>query len=349
MANFNVEGLTMGPIEVQSVSEIVFEKAFTSAELTRMHAVKSGIKMKEQILLFGRMALQGKAAGTDCTTVEAAAGIVASEKFWEPKEVEIRIKHCKKDLPALMKAFENKLHEGYDETSSKELIFLSEQLLAAINDAIYRLIWFGDTAADTIVNGGNLTNGTDKGYFTVVDGLWKQIFDGVTAGKIRKFDIASNAGASYDAQEMTAGEGLAVLRKVYNGADSRLKKDAGAHFIVTQSVYDNFLDGLEDKALNAQGVLAVNDGVLSYRGKSIIVADFMDRMIAGYEDNGVKYNLPNRIVFTTAENVPFGTVDQGAFSDVDSHYDKVDKVNYLDSNFFIDAKVIEEYMIAVAY
>src|SRR5690606_24192956 len=133
---------------IQSVSQIVFERAFTSAQLTQMHAVKSGIKMKEQILLFGRMAMQGKAAGANCDTVEAAAGIVGSEKFWEPKEVEIRLVHCKKDLPALFKAFEGKLKDTYDETSTPALMLLAEQLLEAVNDAIYRLIWFGDTEAE---------------------------------------------------------------------------------------------------------------------------------------------------------------------------------------------------------
>ena len=350
-ANINVESLTMNPEEVRSVSEIVFEKAFTNPDLGVMHAVKSGIKMKEQILLFGKMAMQGKAS-TGCDPVEAAAGIVASEKFWEPKEIAIKLKHCKKDLPALFKAFEAKAKDSYDETSSKELAFLADQLLEAVMDAVYRLVWFGDTEAAAYDAGtglGTLTPGTDVSYFTPVDGLWKQIFTAEAAGKIKKVEIAANAGADYVAQELPAGEGLKVLRALYNGADSRLKRDAQAHFIVTQSLYDNFQDQLEDAGLSALGALAVNDGVLTYRGKKIVVADFMDRMIAGYEDNGAKFNLPHRAIFSTSENLPIGTVDEGSFSEVSSWYNRDDRNNYLENIFSIDAKVIEEYMIAVAY
>lgn len=348
MANFNFDNVSLSPKEVQELSAAIFETAFANPELSKMHNIVEGIDMKTQILLLSSMAMQGLSSNGTCTPQDSDAGIVATQKYWENNQIEIRIPYCAKDLPELLKAFGTKSNK-YDVEGSEEIQMVATRLLEAIDEAILRLTWFGDKSAANVVSGGTITNGVNKEYFTGVDGIWKQIFAGVTAGDIKRATITSNGGANYTAQELSAGEALTAMRKVYNQSDSRLKNHKDGQFIVTQSVYDNFLDKLEDAGLSAVGQLAMNDGVMTYRGKQIIVADFMDRVITSNQDNGTKYNLPNRIVFTTPSNIPVGTLDSGEFKELAVWYDKTDRKVFTENIFSLDAKVLEAYFISVAY
>lgn len=348
MANFNFDNVTLSPKEVTELSKAIFETAFANPELSKMHTIVEGIDMKTQILIMGSMALQGLASGDGCDAQDSDAGIVATQKYWENNKIEVRIPYCVTDLPALLKAFGQRTNK-YDVSGSDEIQFLASRLLEALDEAILRLTWFGDKDAQNVVSGGTITNGTNLGYFNSVDGLWKQIFAGVSAGDIKRATIASNTGTTFSAQELASGEALVAMRKVYNQSDSRLKNHPDGMFIVTQTVYDNFLDKLEDAGLNAVGQLAVNDGVMTYRGKAILVADFWDRNITAYQTNGTKYNLPNRIVYTIKDNIPVGTLDSGEFKQLDVWYDKTDRKVYTENIFSLDAKVLEPYFISVAY
>lgn len=348
MANFNFDNVTLSPKEVTELSKAIFETAFANPELKKIHNIVEGIDMKTQILLFSRMAMQGLAAGDSCEPQDSDAGIVATQKYWENNQIEVRIPYCTKDLPELLKAFGTKSNK-YDVEGSEEIKMIASRLLESLDEAILRLTWFGDKDAANIVSGGTITNGVNVGYFNSVDGLWKQIFAGVTAGDIKRVAIPSNTGTTFANQEMTAGEALSVMRKVYNQSDSRLKNHTDGMFTVTQTVYDNFLDKLEDAGLNAVGQLAVNDGVMTYRGKEIVVADFWDRNITSSYTNGTKYNLPNRIVYTVPDNIPVGTLDSGEFKELAVWYDKTDRKVYTENIFSLDAKVLEGYLITVAY
>jgi len=348
MANFNFDNVTLSPKEVQELSKVIFEQAFTNPALAEMHDIVEGIDMKTQILLMSSMGLQGKAANGTCTPEDSDAGIIATQKYWENNQIDIRIPYCAKELPALLKAFGTKTNK-YDVEGSEEIKMIASRLLEAIDEAILRLVWFGDKAAKNVVSGGTISNGVDLDYFNSVDGIWKQVFAGVTAGKIKRAVINANTGTTYSAQELSAGEALTVIRKTYNQADSRLKSSTDAKFIVTQSVYDNFLDKLEDAGLNAVGQLAVNDKVMTYRGKKIVVAEFQDRIIDAYTDNGTKRNLPHRIVFSTPKNLPIGTLDQNEFKELAVWYDKTDRKVYTENIFSLDAKALEDYLISVAY
>ena len=348
MANFNFDNVTLSPKEVQELSAVIFETAFKNPALAEMHDIVEGIDMKTQILLMSSMGLQGKAANGTCTPEDSDAGIVATQKYWENNQIDIRIPYCAKELPELLKTFGQKSNK-YDVEGSEEIKLIASRLLEAIDEAILRLSWFGDKAAKNVVSGGTITNGIDLDYFNSVDGLWKQIFAGVSAGSIKRATIASNTGSTFSAQELPAGAALTALRNAYNQSDSRLKNNPEGKFIVTQTVYDNFLDKLEDAGLNAVGSLAINDGVMTYRGKKIIVADFMDRVITAYQNSGTKYNLPSRIVYTVPSNIPLGTLDQNEFKDLSVWYDKTDRKVYTENIFSLDAKVLEPYLISVAY
>jgi hypothetical protein len=107
---------------------------------------------------------------------------------------------------------------------------------------------------------------------------------------------------------------------------------------------------LEDKSLVFQLQTAEQGAAMdTYRGIPIVVRNDWDRNIRTYEDNTVTYNLPHRAVLTATTNIPIGTADEGSFGNFDAFYDKVTLSHYFDTAWYLDAKLLEETQIAVAY
>jgi hypothetical protein len=54
-------------------------------------------------------------------------------------------------------------------------------------------------------------------------------------------------------------------------------------------------------------------------------------------------------MLTPINNVPIGTSDESDMSSLDMFYWKKDKKHYSDVAYYIDCKLLEDYMAAVAY
>jgi len=146
-------------------------------------------------------------------------------------------------------------------------------------------------------------------------------------------------------------EALGLFKKIFKQADKRLVKDGSAELLVTASLFDNFVDTLENKTI-ANGFLdRAEDGSVNirYRGVPIVMMDIWDRTIDQYQDNGTKWNLPHRAILTSKSNIPVGTMSVEDLSTLDSFYDKVSKTNIIDAVYTIDAKHLENYLTVAAY
>jgi hypothetical protein len=215
-----------------------------------------------------------------------------------------------------------------------------------------RKLWLSDTTAADITGGGDFTNGTDVAYFNTFDGFYKQIFAEIAEGAKNHVDIAKNDGASYAAQELEANEAVGILRKMYNAADSRLLGLQDKKFYVTRSIYDGYLNDLEDTQNSGAGnTMITEDGkmTLTYRGIEVINIEVVDRAISEFQNDGTKLNIPHRAVLTTPTNLKVGTLAESDFGELDAFYDRYQKVNVIDGVYSIDAKFMESYLAVAAY
>jgi hypothetical protein len=358
MALIDVTDLTFNGEEIKAVSEAVFESAFSKPELTKFHSVVNGIVAKKQIAILGRLnGLVGKGTGS-CDPSSATNAIVNTEKFWNPAVVSDRFESCWTDLKETFFLYGTKKGiEKYDLTGTDFLNFVEELVTDAIQEAIYRIAWFGDTTAENVVDGGVITNGTDLAYFNKIDGFWKQIFAIVTADATRKTtDLASRNGqASFALQAFTATDTTNkvvsnALQNMRFGADYRLREQAGLVYVVTQSVADQY-----ERELLAYNIAftteRLENGITLLKSGGIEVYSFnlWDRIIRSYYSNGTVYHLPHRAVLVTPTNLQVGTEEVTAMSGMDVFNDKKSKKNFIDFAFNIDAKVVLDYEIQVAY
>jgi len=351
-SEISLSGLTLEPQEATEVSQAVFEAAYAIPALADAHDVRTGIQMKTQIPLFGQLGILGKKS-SGCTP--SAGGVISTtEKYWDPQLIDFRLTHCQGDLSQLFKLWKRSrvALNTWEDVDNEMMNFIADRAIEATAETILRISSFGDSTGKLVADGGVITAGTTIAYFTMLDGLWKQIFTAVTAGDLTaKYAITENSGVSYVAQLALASDrALNVLRELYTKIDPRVFAMTGLVFEMTRSLFSNWQDYMETQSINfTLDRTEAGSTKWTYRGIPIVVRDDWDRNIRAYEDNGTTYNLPHRALLSPIGNIPVGTSDVESFNQFDAFYDKVTKSHYTDMAFYLDVKEIEEYAISVAF
>jgi hypothetical protein len=352
----DLSGLTLNTQEALSANEAVFEKVFLDeTDITRSHIIETGIQMKTQIVLFGRMGLVGKKSAGDCSRNEVS-GPAASEKVWDPELISWSLIHCQEEINQLFKMWKRAASalDTWEQVDNEQIAYITDSSVDAGIEAIMRITSLADVNSSAAGSGaGNeeLTAGTDETYFNMLNGFWKQIFTAVTATTVERYTITENGLATKALQlDLASDRSITMLRDMYNNADARLLNDPNVQYSMTRSLYNNYLDWLEDKSV-VFTLSEVKEGVnsLSYRGIPIVVRNDWDRNIREYYDNGTTYYFPHRCWLSTPDNMRIGTSDDGDFTEFSSHYSKDTRKHYIDQAMYLDAKLIEEYMVYAAY
>ncbi|RZL19742.1 MAG: hypothetical protein EOO89_02395, partial [Pedobacter sp.] len=283
-----------------------------------------------------------------------AAGFELTQKFWTPVLEDFRLKHCQADMPALLKLFKKSKRinpDFFDAVGSEEFGVIISAVESALIENIHRKVWFNDTAAATIADGGVFKNGTDLGYFNSFNGLFKQLFAEVPANAANRVAISPNGGNSYTNQTLPTDAALGIFEKMVTVADERLVAAEDAFILATRSLADNYRATLRERNLGSGFLEVVEDGrpKLYFDGIEIKIRYDWDRYIKTYQDNGTKWNLPHRAVLTTKSNIPVGTLSEEDLSKLDVFYDRTQKMNIMDAAYTLDAKHLETYMTVAAY
>jgi len=347
----DVSGLTINAEEAKDIAALIIEKLFVNSPLSEIHAMETGVYYKQQIPFVGSLA-DSLLKNNGCTP-NVGAGIVLSQKFWEPEVYSSRWEHCAADLNGLFKLFNERSRinpDFYDKIGSKEMGLIISLIDQMLIEKLPTKIWFSDKSA-AITPTGKFKVGTNLALHNVIDGLWKQIFVDVASGDSNYVVITENAGASYVAQNLPTDAGLNYLTAVVNAADSRLIEDPAAFIQVTRSIADNYKNTLRTKTIGA-GFLEVTEGgksQLFFDGYKVVVRHDWSREIKALFDNGTKVDKPHRILFTTPSNIPVATPSADDFSTLTSFYDQYRKSNVVDVAFGLDAKHLEDYMTVAAY
>ncbi|WP_294823633.1 hypothetical protein [uncultured Flavobacterium sp.] len=352
MALINADALTLNAREAETMSEVIFNRVYNESDLAEYHEIETGIDVKTQIAFAGRLGLLGKKA-TGCTPNEAN-GFELTQKFWTPVLEDFRLKHCQADMPALLKLFRKSQRinpDFFDAVGTEEFGVIISAVETSMLENMHRKVWFNDTDARLIANGGVFKAGTDLGYFNSFDGLFKQIFAEVPVDSANYIAVAKNGGASYAVQALAEDDALELFEKMVTAADERLVAADDAFILVTRSLADNYRATLRNKNLGSGFLEVVEEGrpKLYFDGIEVKVRYDWDRYIKTYQDNGTKWNLPHRAVFTTRSNIPVGTLSEDDLTKLDVFYDKTLKTNIMDAAYTIDAKHLEGYMTVAAF
>lgn len=289
-------------------------------------------------------------AGAGCTPEYKKPSVNFAEKEWEIGDWQMPLEWCYKEFENTVAEYALKKGTDIGDLTGTEIwsILIETPLATAITNMFWRLIWFGDKA------GANLTAGVDKTLFTACDGLWKRLFALGAANANQHTTIAANASATYAAQKADLrnnGVAISIFENLFDDADSRIEGLEGAAVFCTKSLADALARDLKNEyklILNWEQIFG-GLKVAEFDGKKIVAISKWDRMIQQYQDNGTKFNLPHRAIYTAPSQLLVGTPANDIVSDVDVQFDHKARTTFAYATGKIGTLLGEDNLIQVAY
>ena len=353
-AGINFEGLTPQNGALQDLAELIFLELTAEDKLGAVVTFMTKQQNGKKLGFVGKKGLYGRAA-TGCNPEYDSDNIPVTEKTWVIKAWEIAEKICYKDLENTIA--DHMTRNGTDKADLTDTYYLDNIVRPffeqAIRDLIIRYIFFGDTEAE-----GTLKEGVDAEKFNLIDGIWKQLFEGVTAGTTHRVTIGANTAVSIAEQyaEMRRpGAATGVLNDLIIYTPAKFRNLAGRRFYVTQAFADMLALDIQENnkgsELQWQSIFA-GIQMAKYQGIDIVAIPQWDEIIQEYlknSENAGAYDKPFRVIYTAQDNLRAGTVSEETVARLDVWFDKKERMNYLYASDTIGALVLAEEYAAVAY
>jgi hypothetical protein len=339
------------PDELRSLNELIVTAVLEAPELSQFNTFYTGIKNDKRIgLIPGTFGLIGKAAqgcnpDPDCYTVAAI------EKTWEPRYIELIVDQCVDDVMQSLMRFALKCGiDVYNLEGTDVFAFILDILEKDIRKMIFRHIWFGDQNAANVNAGGVITNGTDVAYFNIINGFFQQLAVIYAATPLRITAIAGNNQATYALQNTVLTNELAYanVNAVIDAALPELKVQPDRILLVTDSIMLRLRRQLQDLGVAFKTELMINGIEFgTWDGIPIYSIPLWDQFIMAYEDNGVRYNNPHRVIYTTKSNLNIGMACTSLFEKVNAFYDMRSRMNRIEAVDAFDAKIFDDRLVQV--
>jgi len=347
----NLDNLHFTADELQSMNELIVTAVLEAPELSSFHTLVTGIKNDKRIgIIPGTFGLVGKAAQA-CNPVAQCYEDPAIEKTWEPRYLEVIIDMCVDELADTLMSLAVKCGvEIYDLTKTEIFSFIQNILEKDIKKMILRHVWFGNQAA-AVWPLGVLTPGTNPAFFNVINGFWRQFAIIYAANPLQVNAMPGNNQATYALQGTVATPLLTynAVNALIDNAISELAAQPDRILLVTRSVMDRLRRQLQALGTAFQDYRLSINGLefATWDGIRLVSIPLWDQWIRAYENNGVRWNDPHRVVYTTVSNLKIGMTCTSLFDNINSFYDPRSRFNRMEAVDAFDAKIIDDRLLMV--
>lgn len=353
MAKF-FESLSVNPEDVKDLKELIplsIDQDEDFQRYTTLRKVKNG----DPLGYLGEGNMVGK-AGSGCDPEYEEYGVANSQKRWDLGDWQIPLKICYEALQGTIAEYTLKQGTEIGDLTTTEFMtyIIRPALERQMKLMIWRFGWFGDKQAKNISEGGTLTDGVKKEFFTTNDGLFKRIFAQCATNAKQLSTIAANAEATWAAQKaamLQAGAATSLVDNMLMDADSRITSDGNAVIMMTKAMADALTYDIKQTYKTIMPWEKVFEGfdTAQYGGVTIARVSIWDRMIQAFEKNAGAYNKPFRMVYANPNQLLIGTPQDSLISDLDIWFDKKERRNYIYSTGKIGTELLENDMFHAAY
>lgn len=353
MATTLFDKWVLNPENLESIRDAVQETFYKDEDFANfVNVVK--VKNDDPIALIGEMDMVGIEGG-GCNPTYEEKGIANSLNRWKLGSWQIPIKMCYESVKGTVAEYS--LHTGTeigDLTDTDIMAIYTEALSKAMKQMVWRMGWFGDTAAQNVTYGGTISDGVDVNHFTTCDGLFKRIFAACTTTPTQRTTIDANTKAS-TAEQKTAilAKGVAtdLVDQILMDVDTRILDDSNAVLMMTRSLADALTYDIKKTYHDIMPWEKVFDGfdVAYYNGVKIARISIWDRMINANEKTSTKANNPYRAVFANPKQLMVGTDADSLISNLDIWFERKERMNYIYSQGKMGTAILESNMVHAAY
>lgn len=345
--------IVLEPANIASLREALIKKLVEDEDIRKVVSIKR-VKNGEPLAILGEMDAVGN-AGAGCNPTFKQIGIGNTQKRWDLGAWEIPLAICYEDLEDTIAEYCLKAGTQIGDLQGTDFMAIFLELLETqIRRMVWRLAWFGDKTADTVANGGVLTNGTDKTLFTVNDGLFKRLAAIVTADASKATAISANAAASYAAQKsamLAAGYATNIVDQILLDANPMITSYGDAVLVVNKKFADALAHDIKVTYKDNLPFERIFDGfyLAEYNGVTVIASAIWDNLIDTYENTGTAWNKPYRAVLARPANLLVGCDEENPVNDLDIWFNKDERQVKVYATGKIDTMVGLDDMVHVAW
>lgn len=318
--------IQLEPENIRSLRDALIKKLVEDENFRNSFTVKK-VRNGEPLAILGEMDAVGK-AGAGCSPTFVQAGIGNTQQRWALGDWQVALAICYEDLEETIAEYCLKAGTDIGDVTGTDFMAVFLELLETqMRRMVWRIAWFGDTSADTIANGGVLTNGTDKTLFTVCDGLWKELFTIGTGDPTKVTAISANSGATYAAQKsamLASGYATNIVDQILIDANGMINANGEAVLLMNKKFADALAHDIKVTYKANLPFERIFDGfyLAEYGGVKIASIATWDYIIDTFENTGTAWNLPYRAVLANPRNLLVGCDANDPVSDLDIWFNK---------------------------
>lgn len=351
----NWEQFTVDNGAITDLKELLFLQTFDDPDLASVTTQKTEVEDGQKLDYVDTMQDVGVKGG-GCDPEYEHVNITGVEKEWQLGTWEVAEYLCYTEIETTIG--KKGLKAGTEKADLQDTpywdLVLMPLLQRVMKQMFWRMVWFGDTEALNVTDGGIITDGVKTKLFTTADGLWKRIFSVCAANAGQRTTIAANAEATF-ADQMAAikteGTAIGIVDTLLQDADSRIFDDEKACLIMTNSLFKALRNDVYKLVKCTLTVEQVAQGIQlsQYDGHPIIVLDIWDRMIKKYESDGTKLNNPHRALAVSPNNLFVGTEDKDKVASLTIKFDDITRKNHIYASSTIGTLIGEDALLQAAY
>ena len=354
----NFSNLTPDNGAIKDLKRLIFLAVTDPESLGKIFNFLPKQKHGEKVGFIGEFGMVGKAS-QGCNPTFGTSVLATSEKEWDIREWEVAEKICYKDLEGTVAQVAMRTKTNIADLTGTEYTdyILAPRLELAIRKMLMRYAWFGDKAADTVTDGGNLLDSIDPAYFTLVDGFWKRLFTLAAATPDRRTTCAANAAATFAEQKAAMRQNYAAvdfLDALISDASTVLRQANGQLIYITQALKDALDADLKrnNKGSELQWT-ALFDGITetNYTGVQMLAIPFLDEIIKGCEtvSGGKAWNKPYRALYTIKDDLLVGMESESEVADIQVWFNKDEQMNKILSKDKIGTLIADDNLVQVGF
>lgn len=344
---------TRDPRNIENLREVIETDIRNDEAIQQFTRIQYGVKNGDPIATIGAPDNIGVTGG-GCNPTYTPFGIGNGKQAWELGEWAAPHSICYEDMLGTYADLFLKGGTAIGDIDGNLLELFTDKFATAFRRAIWRMGWFGDTAADNVSNGGVITNGVSPTLFTTCDGLWNKLFAIGTGDATKVTAISANSAATYAAQKaaiLTSGVATGIFDTFLTDAPTTLLSDPNAVVICTRQLANALMIDVRNTYNQIMPWQTIFDGfeVSEYFGIKVARCNIFDRMINEFENTGTAWNLPYRAVFTTIDNLRIGVDGDNVTNDFEVFFDQTARDVKLYASGFIGAAVVDADYLHLAY
>lgn len=342
MATF-LENLTLEPENIRDLRQLINLDTLRDERIQDYFRVVSA-RHGDPVGLIGKGAPIGL-AGCGCNPEYGSFAPDNALKRWALGCWEAALKLCWKDMEGTIAEFALKNGTPIGDLNGTQV--MSEVIYPLISDLyidlVWRLAWFGDTAAETETDGGVIDDNVDPELVKACDGLWKAIATQIAVDSNQLTAISTNTKAAV----LQQGVPMGIIEQMMVDAN------AATNALTNKVIYMTaaFASAIEwDMRQSGCGCLPWEERVngirtTSWNGIRYVALPKWDEYIQYFEGG----NSPYRAVLTNRDNILIGTPGGEFAQDFDMHFDRITRQMYIYGTGKIGAMLLNDAAFQAAF